>query len=187
MLTYTLVLVAITQGYPWLISYTYKSERFYHDIENKHTIIIIHTDFKNAFLTGLKYPVIVITDKMFQILSTDEVTAILTHEFGHFYKRHIWKSLLTQSVKIALIVLVFSFFLSPLWTWVGTALLFYISKDIFIGMESQELEADNYVAQMGLAKEMISALIKLSDSKLTQKRIRYLYAFEDSRSDSSTN
>jgi len=141
----------------------------------------------NAYFSGLGHKkTIVLFDTLIDLLSPQEVVAVLAHEIGHYQKKHIIKSLflslLTTAVflfllqlmlkypifsqalgveqfKLHVSLIVFGILLSPFSTF----------WDIFKNSMYRKFEyqADNFAKNHNYSQELISSLKKLSLNNLS--------------------
>jgi len=135
----------------------------------------------NAYFTGFgRSKRIVFFDTLLERLQPAEIEAILAHELGHFYHRHIIKRIvLLFSLSLAFLWLLGQLINAP-WFYQGlgvsaenTALaliLFFLAMPVFIFPFSplmsvlsrrHEFEADAYAARHASADDLIHSLVKL--------------------------
>ena len=151
----------------------------------------------NAYFSGLgPRKKIILYDTLLEKLTPEEVTAVLAHEIGHYRKKHIYKGLVLSLLQIFIMVFLLgkalnmpefsqalgaahaSFYMGLL----AFALL-YPPVSFALNIISQlfsrkhEYEADAYAAALGFGKPLISALIKLSVSSLSNLQPHPLYVF----------
>lgn len=151
----------------------------------------------NAYFTGWgKKKRIVLYDTLIDLMSTDEIVAVLAHEIGHNkYKhtiKHIVVSLLTNLLMFYLLglvlkydvfaqaagcekasfhvnVLVFGVLYTPL------SLLMGLAGNVL--SRSNEFQADAFVKENGMADALVSALKKLSAQSLSNLTPHPAYVF----------
>lgn len=170
--TYTFLFILITQAYPLLIRISFPGKKF--TDSSGQRFLVLNAPFINAWLTGLYKPSIMVTARLVDILSDAELRAIIIHERGHFYRKHIWKSLGINILRLWLIIGLLGIVFNVWWTALLTLPFFFVSRRLYDETPKHEFEADEVVINEGLAIHMISALRKLSNSELTQKRIKRL-------------
>ncbi len=135
----------------------------------------------NAYFTGIgKNKRIVFFDTILKNMSNDEILAILAHELGHFYHKHIIKRMLNSSIISLILLAILGFLINKTWFYHGlgvlnpsnyTALvLFMITAPVFSFFISpifnhisrkHEFQADTFAAKQTKAEYLISALVKL--------------------------
>ena len=137
----------------------------------------------NAYFTGLgKNKRIVFFDTLLDKLSHDEIEAVLAHELGHFYCKHIVKRLIMIAVLSLLGLATLGWLIQMPWFYEGlgiaaTASSEYIAlilfamvsptfifflQPIFSAMSRKhEFEADKFATQQIPAKHLIHALVVL--------------------------
>ena len=151
----------------------------------------------NAYFTGWgKKKRIVLYDTLIDLMSTDEIVAVLAHEIGHNkYKhtiKHIVVSLLTNLLMFYLLglvlkydvfaqaagcekasfhvnILVFGVLYTPL------SLLMGLAGNVL--SRSNEFQADAFVKENGMADALVSALKKLSAQSLSNLTPHPAYVF----------
>ena len=136
----------------------------------------------NAYFTGIgKSRRIVLFDTLIQQMTTDEASAVLAHEMGHYKLKHIHRMFLTQSVLLFSGLYVLSavinydpiyatFGLRPsnagaliLFSIVSGHLLFYLAPLLNLLSRRHEYEADQFATRtIRDGKPMEDALIKLT-------------------------
>ncbi len=151
----------------------------------------------NAYFTGLgPKKRIVLFDTLINEMDNDEILSVLSHEIGHYKKKHILTSLFISIMQTGVMFFLLGYFLnnevlshalgaeehsfhlgliafgilySPLSTLIG----------IFMNMLSRknEYEADAYAVQKGLGDALVSALKKLSVKNLSNLRPHPAYVF----------
>jgi len=170
-LIYTACLILITYVYPLIIRVAF----YHHVLKFEHqTIVVVDAPFTNAWFTGLYKPVIVVTARLIDTLSHQELKAIIAHEKGHFQRIHIWRSLTNNILRLLVIIAGLGIFLNVLWMAVLALPMFYLSRKLWDETKKHEFEADDNVIYENLEVYMISALQKISNSKLTKLRIKRL-------------
>lgn len=151
----------------------------------------------NAYFTGFgSKKRVVLYDTLIQDLETDEIVAVLTHEIGHYKKKHIiyniFISILTTGFTLYILslfinspllsqalgvskpsfhigIIVFGILYSPLSEFTG--LLMSILSRKF------EYQADAFAKQYSNANNLINALKKLSKNSLSNLTPHPLYVF----------
>lgn len=151
----------------------------------------------NAYFSGLgSKKRIVLFDTLIKELSSEEITAVLAHEIGHYKHKHslqmLFLSLLntlfmfgllgyflaspdlsqamgSQQPSFHLGLLAFGVLYSPVSLLLGLALNYLSRKN--------EYQADKYAADLGLADPLVKALKKLSSSSLANLQPHPAYVF----------
>lgn len=151
----------------------------------------------NAYFTGLgKKKRIVLYDTLIDLMSTDEIVAVLAHEIGHNkYKhtiKHIVVSLLTNLLMFYLLGLVLKYDVFAQAAGCEKAsfhvnmLVFgvlYTPLSLLMGLagnvlsRSNEFQADAFVKENGMADALVSALKKLSAQSLSNLTPHPAYVF----------
>jgi len=151
----------------------------------------------NAFFSGIgSHKSIVLFDTLINDMNTDEITAVLAHEVGHYKKKHILQSMALAVVQMGVLFFLFGWLArNPLMAEVLGAKenTFYLSLVTFsllyspistiIGMfmnvfsRKNEYEADNYATTTYGAEPLISALKKLYVNTLGNPQPDPLYVF----------
>ncbi len=141
----------------------------------------------NAYFTGLgRKKRIVLFDTLINDLSTNEITAVLAHEIGHYKKKHTLQNLAISIFYTGFLLFILSLFIgsrelamalgsdipsfhlgiiafSILFTPISAAL--GLVMNIF--SRKNEYQADAYAAGFGLGDDLISGLKKLSVKSLS--------------------
>ena len=139
----------------------------------------------NAFFTGLgSLKRVVIFDTLIEKLSNDEIEAVLTHELGHFKRRHILKRMIISFAMSFLVFAGLGFVSRQAWFYEGFGvdisvaiaspfvafLLFAFAFPSFCYWfkfasnymsRLHEFEADSYAASHARPTDLASALVKL--------------------------
>ena len=151
----------------------------------------------NAFFSGIgSRKSIVLFDTLINDMNTDEITAVLAHEVGHYKKKHVLQSMVLSIAQMGLLFFLFGWLArSPLMAEVLGAKenTFYLSLVTFsllyspistvIGMfmnvfsRKNEYEADNYAKTTYGPDPLISALKKLYVNTLGNPQPDPLYVF----------
>ncbi|MBO8460842.1 MAG: M48 family metallopeptidase [Bacteroidetes bacterium] len=151
----------------------------------------------NAYFTGWgKKKRIVLYDTLIDLMSTDEIVAVLAHEIGHNkYKhtiKHIVVSLLTNLLMFYLLGLVLKYDVFAQAAGCEKAsfhvnmLVFgvlYTPLSLLMGLagnvlsRSNEFQADAFVKENGMADALVSALKKLSAQSLSNLTPHPTYVF----------
>jgi len=150
----------------------------------------------NAYFTGFyKSKRIVFFDTLLEILTPNEVQAVLAHEIGHYKKNHITKSIIL-SLFLSLAGLYILFQLStyaPLFIELGinpystsqlviffslvlSPILYFVSPVFSSISRKNEFEADNYAKEHSDKSYLISSLKKLYRENLTLIKTSPLYS-----------
>ncbi len=151
----------------------------------------------NAYFTGWgKKKRIVLYDTLIEMMSTDEIVAVLAHEIGHNKYKHTIKhmvvSLLTNLLMFYLLGLVLKYDVFAQAAGCETAsfhvnmLVFgvlYTPLSLLLGLagnvlsRSNEFQADAFVKENGMADALVSALKKLSAQSLSNLTPHPAYVF----------
>lgn len=152
----------------------------------------------NAYFSGLgSKKRIVLYDTLISTLTTEEIVAVLSHEIGHYKRKHTKKMLFFNIIYYGIIFFFLSITLKykndiamtmgseqgSFWlSLIVFAMLFSpISTIIGIGVNvlsrKNEYEADAFAKQNGKSDALISALKKLSSSSLTNLTPHPYYIF----------
>ena len=135
----------------------------------------------NAYFTGFgKSKRIVLFDTLIKHLQPNEIEAVLAHELGHFYHRHVLKRMVWIFAMSLAFLWVLDLLMQRPWFFTGFHVsqmsagagmvlfflvlpVFTLPLQLFSGMYSRkhEFEADQYAAQYADAERLVSALIKL--------------------------
>lgn len=151
----------------------------------------------NAFFSGLgKKKAIVLYDTLLEEQSTEEITAILAHEVGHYKKKHIIYSIFLSLLQTGILFFVFGLLANNinLANALGANetsfhinllgfMLLYSPISIITGLlmnlfsRKNEYEADNYAKTTYKGEFLISSLKKLSAHHLSNLTPHWLYVF----------
>jgi len=151
----------------------------------------------NAFFSGLGgKKSIVLYDTLIKDLSTEEITAVLAHEVGHYKKKHVQQSMVISVLQFGVMFLLFGWLSSfPLMAQVlgAKANNFHLSLITFsllfspvgtvtgilmhIFSRKNEYEADNYAKGTFSAAPLINALKKLTVNHLGNPQPHPAYIF----------
>ena len=151
----------------------------------------------NAFFSGMgSRKSIVLYDTLVNDMTSDEITAVLAHEVGHYKKKHILQSMALSISQMGILLFLFgwlarnpmmaevlgakenTFYLSLV-----TFSLLYSPVSILIGLimnlfsRKNEYEADNYAKTSYGAEPLISSLKKLYVNSLGNPQPDPLYVF----------
>ncbi len=141
----------------------------------------------NAYFTGIgPKKRIVLYDTLINDLSVEEIVAVLAHEIGHYKKKHVTRNFITGILQTGVILLLFDFIsgYNAIYEAIGAvkpsfhmALLvfgfLFTPASILIGLVTSylsrkaEYQADAFAANLGQAKALIGALLKLTDKNLS--------------------
>jgi STE24 endopeptidase len=151
----------------------------------------------NAYFTGLgKAKRIVLFDTLVENLTTEELTAVMAHEIGHFKKRHIIKRLITSLLSTLALFFLLSLALdyTPLFQafsfsapsshgilfilmFFSSPFTYFFSPLLSRSSRKHEYEADHYAWEvMGSSRGLQEALIKLNRDNLSQLTPHKLYS-----------
>ncbi|MBN1952749.1 MAG: M48 family metallopeptidase [Bacteroidales bacterium] len=168
------------------------------DIENVYVIDGSKRSTKaNAYFTGFgSRKRIVLYDTLIEDLSTEEIVAVLSHEIGHYKKKHTLINIPLGVIQTGITLYVFSLFtLNPMLSWaLGAKVhsihmvilafgIIYSPISTLVGLalnklsRNHEFQADNYVKQHYDATHLITALKKLSSRSLTNLTPHPAYVF----------
>ncbi len=151
----------------------------------------------NAFFSGLgNRKNIVLYDNLINDMNTDEITAVLAHEVGHYKKKHVLQSMVISVLQMGILFFVFGLLAAyPLMAEVlgatqnsfhlslVTFSLLYSPISIITGLlmnvfsRKNEYEADNYAKETYSAQPLISGLKKLSVNHLSNLQPHPAYVF----------
>ena len=151
----------------------------------------------NAFFSGMgSRKSIVLFDTLINDMNTDEITAVLAHEVGHYKKKHVLQSMVLSVAQMGILFFLFGWLAhNPLMGEVLGAKenTFYLSLVTFsllysplstvIGLfmnvfsRKNEYEADNYAKTTYGADPLISALKKLYVNTLGNPQPDPIYVF----------
>ena len=151
----------------------------------------------NAFFSGMgSRKSIVLYDTLVNEMTSDEITAVLAHEVGHYKKKHILQSMALSISQMGILLFLFGCLArSPLMAEVlgakentfylslVTFSLLYSPLSILIGLimnllsRKNEYEADNYAKTTYGAEPLISSLKKLYINSLGNPQPDPLYVF----------
>jgi STE24 endopeptidase len=151
----------------------------------------------NAFFSGLgNRKNIVLYDNLINDMNTEEITAVLAHEVGHYKKKHILQSMLISLVQTGILFFVFGWLASnPLMAEVlgakqnsfhlslVTFSLLFSPISMITGLlmnlfsRKNEYEADAYAKETYGASHLITALKKLSVNHLSNLQPHAAYVF----------
>ncbi len=151
----------------------------------------------NAFFSGLGgKKSIVLYDNLIKDMTTEEITAVLAHEVGHYKKKHVLQSMVISVGQMGFMFFVFGWLAAnPLMAEVLGAKenTFYLSLITFSLLYSpisivtgllmnafsrkNEYEADNYAKETYSAEPLITSLKKLSVNHLSNLQPAPAYVF----------
>jgi len=151
----------------------------------------------NAYFTGLgSKKRIVLYDTLIKDLNTQEIVAVLAHEIGHYKKKHTLTGIVSGIIQTGFTLFIFSLLINN--PDLSTALnvtkpnfhisllafgILYSPVSMVIGIFSSmlsrkhEYQADKYAVEHSDAKDLISALKKLSGKNLSNLTPHPLYVF----------
>ena len=152
----------------------------------------------NAFFTGFgRNKRIALYDTLVENHTTEELTAVLAHEIGHYKEKHILKGMLMSFVQTGMVFALLSvflthrglydaFFMSEMSLYAGLVFfgLLYSPLDLILSVlgsvisRKHEFEADRYAARVSRDPEaMVNALKKLSAHNLSNLSPHRWYVF----------
>lgn len=151
----------------------------------------------NAYFSGLgPKKKIILYDTLMDILTPEEIVSVLAHEIGHYKKKHIYKSLILSLLQLAVMIFllwwtlgnpVFSLSLgakqSSFYMGLMAFAILYTPVSFLLGImmnsisRRHEYQADAFAGQNRMANNLINALIKLSESSLSNLMPHPAYVF----------
>lgn len=151
----------------------------------------------NAFFSGLGHKKnIVLYDNLIKDLNTEEITAVLAHEVGHYKRKHILQSMVISVAQMGIMFFLFGWLAASPWmaevlgakensfhlSLVTFSLLYSpLSQVIGILMNlfsrKNEYEADAYAKEHYGAAPLITSLKKLSINHLSNLQPHPAYVF----------
>jgi STE24 endopeptidase len=151
----------------------------------------------NAFFSGLgSKKNIVLYDNLVNDMNTEEITAVLAHEVGHYKRKHVLQSMVISVVQMGVMFFIFGWLAAnPLMAEVlgakqnsfhlslVTFSLIYAPVSLLTGLlmnvfsRKNEYEADNYAKETYAAEPLITALKKLSVNHLSNLQPDPAYVF----------
>ncbi len=154
----------------------------------------------NAYFTGFgSNRRVILYDTLINSMQNNEILAVLSHEIGHYKKKHIWTNFALGGLQMAIILYVFNLFAQS--TDLSIALgysnatepIFHLSLIAFgllftpiehvIGIgtnmmsRKMEYQADEFASKLDYGNELISALKKLSKESLSNLTPHPAYVF----------
>jgi len=151
----------------------------------------------NAFFSGFgSHKKVVLYDTLLNQLNNEEIVGVLSHEIGHYKKKHIIYNLILGILQTGLILFILSFFINNniLAQSIGLqtanfhiglivfAILYTpisVLTSLFTNILSRKFEyqADNYAKKYGYTNTLISALKKLSKTSYSNLTPHPFYVF----------
>ncbi|HWB62080.1 MAG TPA: M48 family metallopeptidase [Chitinophagales bacterium] len=151
----------------------------------------------NAFFSGLGHKKnIVLYDNLVNDMNTDEITAVLAHEVGHYKKKHVLQSMVISVAQMGIMLFIFGWLAGhPIMAQVLGAKqnsfhlslitfgLLYSPISMVTGLlmnlfsRKNEYEADAYAKQTYSAAPLITALKKLSVNHLSNLQPHPAFVF----------
>lgn len=151
----------------------------------------------NAFFSGLgSKKNIVLYDNLVNDMNTEEITAVLAHEVGHYKRKHVLQSMVISVVQMGIMFFIFGWLAAnPLMAEVlgvkknsfhlslVTFSLIYAPISLITGLlmnvfsRKNEYEADNYAKETYAAEPLITSLKKLSVNHLSNLQPHPAYVF----------
>jgi STE24 endopeptidase len=133
-------------------------------------VFVTRDDEVNAYVTGFKRFRVFITEKLLNVMDSDEVVGILAHEIAHCKKRHITKTLLTSVFLVVFGVILRLYLLQRIEPSIAislTAVILIILDKVYLAlMRKFKYEADLIGAEVVGVETMISALRKLEEKDI---------------------
>jgi len=151
----------------------------------------------NAFFSGFgSHKKVVLYDTLLNKLNNEEIVGVLSHEIGHYKKKHIIYNLMLGIIQTGIILYILSLFINDniLAQSVGIQITSFhigliifailytpisILTGLFMNILSRKFEyqADNYAKKYGYADALISALKKLSKTSYSNLTPHQFYVF----------
>jgi STE24 endopeptidase len=151
----------------------------------------------NAYFSGLgPKKKIILYDTLLDKLSTDEIVAVLAHEIGHYRKKHIYKGLVISLAEMLVLFFLLGKALSmpefsqavgvqtpSFYAGLLAFSLLYSPVSFVLGIwvnvlsRRHEYQADAFAVSVGLGKNLVNALVRLSVSSLSNLQPHPLYVF----------
>lgn len=151
----------------------------------------------NAFFSGLGGKKnIVLYDNLVNDMNTDEITAVLAHEVGHYKKKHVLQSIVISIAQMGIMFFLFGWLASnpimgevlgakqnTFYLSLITFSLLYSPVSIITGLlmnvfsRKNEYEADAYAKETYSAQPLVSALKKLSVNHLSNLQPHPAFVF----------
>ncbi|MBP6732848.1 MAG: M48 family metalloprotease, partial [Chitinophagales bacterium] len=151
----------------------------------------------NAFFSGLgSKKNIVLYDNLVNDMNTEEITAVLAHEVGHYKRKHVLQSMVISVVQMGIMFFIFGWLAAnPLMAEVlgakqnsfhlslVTFSLIYAPISLITGLlmnvfsRKNEYEAVNYAKDTYAAEPLITSLKKLSVNHLSNLQPHPAYVF----------
>ncbi len=151
----------------------------------------------NAYFSGLgPKKKIILYDTLMDVLTPDEIVSVLAHEIGHYKKKHIYKGLVLSLLQLAIMIFLLwwtlgnpvfamalgasqgSFYMGLMaFAILYTPISFALGILMNIISRRHEYQADGFAAKHKLARNLINALIKLSESSLSNLMPHPAYVF----------
>jgi STE24 endopeptidase len=150
----------------------------------------------NAYFSGIgPKKRIVLFDTLMKDLTINEIVAVLSHEIGHYKKKHIRIGIIISVIESGLTLFILSFFIgNPLLSQsLGTQQSFHISIIAFgilfspistfislgmnIFLRKNEYQADHFTKINYNANELVNALKRLSEKNMSNLTPHPLYVF----------
>lgn len=151
----------------------------------------------NAYFSGLgPKKKIILYDTLMDVLTPDEIVSVLAHEIGHYKKKHIYKGLALSLLQLAIMIFLLwwtlgnpvfsmalgaqqgSFYMGLLaFAILYTPVSFALGILMNVISRRHEYQADGFAAKHKMAKNLVSALIKLSESSLSNLMPHPAYVF----------
>lgn len=138
------------------------------------------TQHSNAHFVGFgRFKRILLADTLMNDFSSDEITAIIAHELGHYYRQHIFKYFLINSALSLMGLSLLNWIINQTWhssTVISIAMIFLLFPLIYFWLKPLlsfitryfERDADDFAVLNGQKKPLHQALIKLySDNAST--------------------
>lgn len=151
----------------------------------------------NAYFSGLgPKKKIILYDTLLDLLTPEEIVSVLAHEIGHYKKKHIYKGLALSLLQLAIMIFllwwtlgnpVFSMALGArqgsFYMGLMSFAILYTPVSFALGIltnvisRRHEYQADGFAAKHNLANNLVSSLIKLSESSLSNLMPHPAYVF----------
>jgi STE24 endopeptidase len=137
-----------------------------------NNIYVIESEESNAFTTGIINKDIYLTTKFIENLNEKEIEAIIAHEVGHHYHKHLLK----------IFILIVGYYIITCLIpneVISTVLLilypFYVFVILSKLQHAFEKEADHFAANITNKKDLISAIIKIAKTNKAKFKTKSVF------------
>jgi len=133
------------------------------------------TNEANAFISGFTKRYLFISSTLIELITKEELKAVVLHEIGHLKRHHFSKLLISKLLIFSIVsaVLYYIFILKNINIWLVFGLIFVCILTMSINLKDSrkfEDEADFFVNEKGYGKELVSALKKISYGDLESNK-----------------